>query len=145
MKPPARPPASRPRATERKAAERRLDALYRQIREILASARDRAWQAVNAAMVGAYWEVGRVIVADEQAGKERAGYGKRVLEGLGLNGAIHLFRPGPNGGPNGQELGNTLECRKLGGPFGVVKFWVAPSVFGGFWKPRSTGRRRIRL
>ena len=30
----------------------------------------------------AYWEVGRVIVEDEQAGKERAGYGKRVLEGL---------------------------------------------------------------
>ena len=33
-------------------------------------------------MVEAHWEVGRVIVEDEQAGKERAGYGKRVLEGL---------------------------------------------------------------
>jgi hypothetical protein len=33
-------------------------------------------------MVGAYWEVGRVIVEEEQAGKESAGYGKRVLEGL---------------------------------------------------------------
>jgi predicted nuclease of restriction endonuclease-like (RecB) superfamily len=33
-------------------------------------------------MVDAYWEVGRVIVEDEQAGKQRASYGKRVLEGL---------------------------------------------------------------
>jgi predicted nuclease of restriction endonuclease-like (RecB) superfamily len=38
--------------------------------------------AVNTVMVDAYWEVGRVIVEDEQAGKQRAGYGKRVLEGL---------------------------------------------------------------
>ena len=28
-------------------------------------------------MVDAYWEVGRVIVEEEQAGKQRAGYGKR--------------------------------------------------------------------
>jgi predicted nuclease of restriction endonuclease-like (RecB) superfamily len=81
-KPPARLPASRSEAVERKAADRRLDALHRQIREILSAARERAWQAVNTVMVGAYWEVGRVIVEDEQAGKERAGYGKRVLEGL---------------------------------------------------------------
>ena len=60
----------------------RLDMLFGQVREILASARDRAWQAVNTVMVDAYWEVGRVIVEDEQAGKERAGYGERVLEGL---------------------------------------------------------------
>ena len=33
-------------------------------------------------MVDAYWEVGRAIVEDEQAGKQRAEYGKRVLEGL---------------------------------------------------------------
>ena len=52
------------------------------IHEILTAARNRAWQAVNMAMVDAYWEVGRVIVQEEQAGKERAGYGKRLLEGL---------------------------------------------------------------
>ena len=62
--------------------EPRLDTLYHQVREILAAARDRAWQAVNTAMVGAYWEVGRVIVEEELAGKDRADYGKRVLEGL---------------------------------------------------------------
>ncbi len=81
-KPPAKTPASRSEAAERKAADLRLDALHRQVREILTSARDGAWQAVNTVMVDAYWEVGRVIVEDEQAGKQRASYGKRVLEGL---------------------------------------------------------------
>ncbi len=84
-KPPKKPsatPASRSETAERRAANRRLDALHRQVREILATARERAWQAVNTVMVDAYWEVGRVIVEDEQAGKQRASYGKRVLEGL---------------------------------------------------------------
>ena len=44
--------------------------------------RSRPWQAINTVMVDAYWEVGRAIVEDEQAGKPRASYGKRVLEGL---------------------------------------------------------------
>ena len=33
-------------------------------------------------MVEAYWEVGRRIVEEEQAGRERADYGKRVIAGL---------------------------------------------------------------
>ncbi len=33
-------------------------------------------------MVEAYWEVGRVIVEEEQAGQSKADYGKRVVEGL---------------------------------------------------------------
>src|SRR5450432_4238269 len=81
-KSPATLPTGRAGAIERKAVERRLDALHRQIREILTAARNQAWQAVNTVMVGAYWGVGRAIVEDEQAGKARADYGKRVLEGL---------------------------------------------------------------
>jgi DUF1016 N-terminal domain len=60
----------------------RLDVVYQQVREILASARDRAWQAVNTVMVEAYWEVGRIIVEEEQAGKDRADYGKRVIRAI---------------------------------------------------------------
>jgi predicted nuclease of restriction endonuclease-like (RecB) superfamily len=81
-KPLAKSSASRSEATKGKAADRRLDALHRQVREILTAARERAWQAVNTVMVDAYWDVGRAIVEDEQAGKQRASYGKRVLEGL---------------------------------------------------------------
>jgi predicted nuclease of restriction endonuclease-like (RecB) superfamily len=69
-------------AKKRISTEARLDTIYRQVREILSEARGRAWQAVNAAMVEAYWEIGRAIVEEEQAGKERADYGKRLVEGL---------------------------------------------------------------
>ena len=59
-----------------------LDALYARVHAILTEARGRAWQAVNAAMVEAYWEIGRVLVEEEQAGKGRAEYGRRIVEGL---------------------------------------------------------------
>ena len=59
-----------------------LDQVYGQIRQILAEARSRAWQAVNSAMVTAYWEVGRVIVEEEQWGSARAEYGRQLIEEL---------------------------------------------------------------
>src|SRR5580692_2622467 len=83
-KPPVKTPASPPKASRQDAAELRLDKLYHQVREILAAARNRAWQAVNSVMVEAYWEVGRVIVEEEQAGRARADYGKRIVEGLSV-------------------------------------------------------------
>lgn len=53
--------------------------LYGSIREVLVSARTTARRAVNEAMVQAYWQIGRLIVEDEQGGERRAEYGKRVL------------------------------------------------------------------
>ncbi len=52
------------------------------IREILADARHKAWQSVNAVMVSAYWEIGREIVVEEQSGRTRAEYGARMLHHL---------------------------------------------------------------
>lgn len=52
------------------------------IREILLSARHTAYKAVNFAMVTAYWNIGKLIVEDEQNGNTRAEYGKAVLEEL---------------------------------------------------------------
>ena len=46
--------------------------LLADIREVLLSARTTAYKAVNLAMVSAYWNVGRLIVEDEQHGKKRA-------------------------------------------------------------------------
>ena len=54
-----------------------IDTTYQSIRAILEKARSTAYRAVNFAMVQAYWEVGRVIVEEEQKGAERAEYGKR--------------------------------------------------------------------
>ena len=62
----------------------RVEPLYRRVKEILAQARMQAWQSVNRAMVGAYWQVGQVIVEEEQRGKQRADYGQHVLKALWL-------------------------------------------------------------
>ena len=56
--------------------------LYQGIRDILLSARTQVRQAVNTIMVQAYWQIGRLIVEDEQGGERRAEYGKRVLPEL---------------------------------------------------------------
>ena len=55
--------------------------LYLQIKEILNTARRKAYSAVNFAMVEAYWLVGKQIV-EAQAGNERAEYGTSLLKYL---------------------------------------------------------------
>jgi hypothetical protein len=56
-----------------------FDQTYERIRSILAEARGRAYRAINTAMVAAYWEIGRVIVEEEQRGQQRAEYGTGLL------------------------------------------------------------------
>ena len=56
--------------------------LYGAICRVLETARQNAYKAVNFAMVQAYWQIGRLIVEDEQNGEARAEYGKKVLEEL---------------------------------------------------------------
>jgi hypothetical protein len=56
--------------------------LYRQIRDVLTQARARAWQAVNSEMAACYWEIGRLILEEEQRGAARADYGKRLIRDL---------------------------------------------------------------
>ena len=53
-----------------------------EVKEILKNARQKAYSAVNSAMVEAYWKIGRRIVEEEQNGKERAEYGKEILKNL---------------------------------------------------------------
>lgn len=55
---------------------------YERIRAILSEARSRAYRAINTAMVAAYWEIGRVIVEQEQQGQQRAEYGRALLAEL---------------------------------------------------------------
>ncbi|MFT5819316.1 MAG: putative nuclease of restriction endonuclease-like (RecB) superfamily [Crocinitomix sp.] len=50
--------------------------------ELLQLARKRVVHAVNHIMVITYYEIGRKIVEEEQKGKERAGYGKHLMEEL---------------------------------------------------------------
>lgn len=56
--------------------------LYTEIRQVLVNARQTAYKAVNFSMVTAYWNIGKLIVEDEQQGNSRAEYGKAVLSDL---------------------------------------------------------------
>lgn len=53
-----------------------------EIKKILKNARQKAYNAVNSAMVEAYWKIGRRIVEEEQSGRERAEYGKEIIKNL---------------------------------------------------------------
>lgn len=67
-----------------KSSPRVPDNLYRALHDIIQDARTHAYRAVNQAMVEAYWNIGRLIVEEEQAGRNRAGYGTHLLEGLAV-------------------------------------------------------------
>ena len=62
--------------------QQEVEDLYAGIRNILANARQRAYSAVNFAMVESYWLIGQQIVEHEQHGEARADYGKGLLKEL---------------------------------------------------------------
>ena len=55
---------------------------YSRIAEMLKSARLKVVQTVNTTMVETYCQIGKLIVEEEQNGKERAAYGKQILKEL---------------------------------------------------------------
>lgn len=59
--------------------------LLQNISSLLDNARKKVAVAVNQAIVLTYYEIGRMIVEDEQNGENRAEYGKAVLKDLSLH------------------------------------------------------------
>ncbi len=55
---------------------------YSQIVDLLQSARNQVLQTVNRTMVLTYFEIGRILVEEEQNGNERAEYGKELIKGV---------------------------------------------------------------
>ena len=53
-----------------------------EIRHIVDTARQKAYSAINSAMVEAYWQIGKRIVDQEQRGKDRADYGTQLIKSL---------------------------------------------------------------
>ena len=51
-------------------------ALFSQVVALLQNARLQVLRTVNSTMMHTYFEIGRMIVEEEQSGKERAEYGK---------------------------------------------------------------------
>jgi predicted nuclease of restriction endonuclease-like (RecB) superfamily len=56
--------------------------LFQQVAELLQNARQQVLRTVNSTMTYTYFEIGRMIVEEEQNGKDRAEYGKQLLKGL---------------------------------------------------------------
>ncbi len=56
-----------------------------EIKQILITARQQSYRAINLAMIEAYWKIGQKIVVQEQNGNEKANYGEAVLKELSKN------------------------------------------------------------
>lgn len=56
--------------------------LFQTVKEVVEKAKNLAYHSSNAIMLNMYWEVGQLIVEDEQNGKTKAIYGKATLKNL---------------------------------------------------------------
>ena len=58
------------------------NSLFSQVVDLLQQSKQQVVRAINQTMVYTYYEIGRMIVEEEQNGKDRAEYGKQLLKGL---------------------------------------------------------------
>ncbi len=58
------------------------DSLFQSIKEIINQSREKVFRIANSTLLLTYWQIGQLIVEDEQKGKERAEYGKYTLKKL---------------------------------------------------------------
>lgn len=56
--------------------------LISSIAEIIRNSRQRVFRMANSALLETYWQIGKLIVEDEQAGNAKAQYGKATLKKL---------------------------------------------------------------
>lgn len=58
------------------------DSLFQSVKEIIRQSREKVFRMANSTLLLTYWQIGKLIVEDEQNGKERAKYGKYTLKKL---------------------------------------------------------------
>jgi len=56
--------------------------LYSSIKEIIHSSKNRIYRFANSVLLETYWQIGQLIVEDEQKGNLKAEYGKSTLKNL---------------------------------------------------------------
>ena len=56
--------------------------LFSEIKEIILQSRQRVFRMANSVLLETYWQIGKLIIEDEQEGKDRADYGKATLKNL---------------------------------------------------------------
>lgn len=68
--------------SKEKSPSKTIETLYSNIKQVIEEARNTVYRAANFAMVQAYWHIGKLIIEEEQSGKQRAEYGKERIEKL---------------------------------------------------------------
>ena len=58
--------------------------LYNQIAELIHSAQNKVVNIINHTIVFTYFKIGELIVQEEQNGKEKADYGKKLIQNLSI-------------------------------------------------------------
>lgn len=58
--------------------------LFQSVKLIIEAARQQSYRAVNNILLQTYWQIGQLIVEDEQKGESKAIYGKGTLKNLAL-------------------------------------------------------------
>ena len=56
--------------------------LFQSIKDIIHESRQRVFRMANAALLHTYWQIGKLIIEDEQNGKAKANYGEATLKTL---------------------------------------------------------------
>lgn len=59
---------------------RDFESIYTEVRGIIAHTRDNVYKSINFNMVLTYWNIGKIIVEEEQKGSSRAEYGTYLLK-----------------------------------------------------------------
>jgi predicted nuclease of restriction endonuclease-like (RecB) superfamily len=62
--------------------EKNIEVIHSAAKQIIDTGRQVAYRAVNTSMIKTYWELGQLIVEEEQEGKIRADYGKDLIAQL---------------------------------------------------------------
>ncbi len=157
--------------TKKKSSEESNDQIFRAVRGefyesiagVLRTARSNAYRAVNFMMVEAYWNIGRMIVEEEQQGEERAEYGAALIKNLSLR-LTEEFGKGfternlwhirqfylvfPPEGPESQKL-HTLCAQLTWSHYRLLmrvekpeaRQWYLTEAAGQNWSVRALGRQ----
>lgn len=56
--------------------------IFESIKTVILQSRERVFRMANSALLESYWNIGKIIVEEEQKGKAKAEYGKATLKNL---------------------------------------------------------------
>lgn len=56
------------------------DQLLQSIKNIILESRQRVFRLANSSLLQSYWQIGKLIVEEEQMGNDKAEYGKGTLK-----------------------------------------------------------------